>query len=60
MTTPMKKDYLLCNSPTKIKLHIVQLHVIQKYMDVHILLFVGKYKPKQLYSTVFNDQNNLQ
>ena len=25
-----------------------------------ILLFVGKYKPKQLYSTVFIDQNNLE
>ena len=34
----MKKDYLLCNSPTKSKLHIVQLHVVQKYMDVAILL----------------------
>ena len=26
-----EKDYLVCN---KSKLHIVQLHVVQKYMDI--------------------------
>ena len=41
MTAPMKKitwcEIYLNN---KSKLHIVQLHVIQKYMDVAILLFL--------------------
>ena len=31
---PYEKDYLVCNLPNKSKLHIVQLHVAQKYMDV--------------------------
>ena len=29
-----EKDYLVCNLPNKSKLHIVQLHVVQKYMDI--------------------------
>ena len=33
-----EKDYLVCNLPNKSKLHIVQLHVIQKYMDIALVL----------------------
>ena len=29
-----EKDYLVCNLPKKSKLHIIQLHGVQKYMDV--------------------------
>ena len=30
-----EKDYLVCNLPSKKnKLNIVQLHVVQKYMDI--------------------------
>ena len=35
-----EKDYLVWNLPNKSKLHIVQLHFVQKYMDVAILLFL--------------------
>ena len=36
---PYEKDYLVCNLPNKSKLHIVQLHVVQKYMDVAYVPF---------------------
>ena len=26
--------YLVCNLPNKSKLHIVQLHIVQKYLDI--------------------------
>ena len=29
-----EKDYLVCHLPNKSKLHIVQLHVVEKYMDI--------------------------
>jgi hypothetical protein len=34
---PYEKDYLVCNLPNKSKLHFVQLHVIQTYMNIAIL-----------------------
>ena len=36
-----EKDYLVCNLPNKSKLHIVQLHVVQKCIDIanNFLLF---------------------
>ena len=29
-----EKDYMVCNLPNKSELHIVQLQVVQKYMDI--------------------------
>ena len=40
MTAPMK-NITWCNLPNKSKLHIVQLHVVQKYMDGAYILFTG-------------------
>ena len=42
MTGSMKKINLVCNLPNKSKLHIVQLQVVQKYMDIAFFSIISK------------------
>ena len=53
MTAPMK-NITWCNLPNKSKLHIVQLHVVQKYMDIAIIGFFLKQRNSLGFSKLKN------
>ena len=62
MTDLYEKDYLVCNLPNKSKLHFVQFHVVQKFMDITILRVWKKCKldPKKLFGFIVGEKGEQQ